>query len=174
MIANAPVRILGVGNVLMGDDAFGPYVVRVLEARFEFPAGVEVIDAGTPGLDFTPHLDGARSVIVVDTVTGGEPAGTIKTYDLERLLAAPPPARTNPHQPGLREALMAAELTDSTPDEILVIGVVPESIDTRTELSPAVAAAVDDVVQMVVTELDRLGVRPGARASPPEPDIWWE
>jgi hydrogenase maturation protease len=174
MTITAPVRILGVGNVLMGDDAFGPYVIRVLESRFEFPDTVEVIDAGTPGLDFTPYIDSARSVIVIDTVTGDEAPGTVKTYDLDQLLAAPLPARTNPHQPGLREALMAAELTDTTPQEILIVGVVPESTETGARLSAAVRQTVDRVVEMVVKELDRLGRPPTQRSSPVEPDFWWE
>ncbi len=50
------IRVLGVGNALMSDDGLGPYVVRVLEAFYEFPADVEVIDVGTPGLDLTPYL----------------------------------------------------------------------------------------------------------------------
>ena len=50
------IRVLGLGNVLMSDDGFGPYVARVLEAFYEFPDDVEVIDVGTPGLDLTPYL----------------------------------------------------------------------------------------------------------------------
>ena len=42
------IRVIGLGNVLMSDDGFGPFVVRVLEAAFEWPPNVEVIDAGTP------------------------------------------------------------------------------------------------------------------------------
>ena len=65
-----PIRILGVGNVLCTDDGLGPYAIKVLEAQFEFPEGVEVLDVGTPGLDFTPYLADARMVIVLDTVKG--------------------------------------------------------------------------------------------------------
>jgi hydrogenase maturation protease len=169
-----PVRVLGLGNVLMQDDGFGPYVVRVLDARYEFPQGVEVLDVGTPGLDFTPYLEESRVVIVIDTVTGNEAAGTIKSYDREQLLQQPPPARTNPHQPGLREAMMATELTDASPDEILVIGVVPESTDAGTRLNPAVEGAVDGVVALVIDHLERLGLTPQVREPQLEPDIWWE
>ena len=62
-----PIRVLGVGNVLCTDDGLGPYAIKVLEAQYEFPVGVEVIDVGTPGLDFTPYLAGARAAIVLDT-----------------------------------------------------------------------------------------------------------
>ena len=45
----AKIAVIGIGNVLAGDDAVGPHVVRVLEAHYELPDGVQVIDAGTPG-----------------------------------------------------------------------------------------------------------------------------
>ena len=52
------VAIIGIGNVLTGDDAIGPHVVRVVEARYALPADVQVIDAGTPGYDLTAFLVG--------------------------------------------------------------------------------------------------------------------
>lgn len=174
VIEPKPVHILGLGNILMSDDGFGPYAARVLEATYELPEGVDVQDAGTPGLDLTPYVAGARAVIVIDTVTGDEAPGTLKTYDREQLLATPPPARTSPHQPGLREALMACELTDSSPDEILVVGVVPESIETGTGLSSAVRASVAPALKTVVKALERLGLVPRPRDEPLTPNIWWE
>lgn len=174
MTAPRPVRVLGVGNVLMGDDGFGPYVVRVLESRLELPPTVEVLDVGTPGLDFLPYLTDARAVIVIDTVTGDHPPGTMRVYRRQELLSAPPPARTSPHQPGLREALMATELTDSSPDEIIVVGVIPDSTATGTSLSPPVRAAVEPAVALVVDELTRLGLAPRQRQHPRTLDIWWE
>lgn len=158
----------------MGDDGFGPYVARTLDARYELPEHAQVHDVGTPGLDFTPYLDGAGAVIVIDTVTGEETPGTLKAYDRDQFLSTPPPDRTSPHQPGLREAMMAAELTDSTPNEILVIGVVPESLDTGTGLSPAVQAAVEPAIETVISTLERLDVTPRLRQPPLDPDIWWE
>lgn len=169
-----PIRVLGVGNVLMGDDGLGPFVVRVIEARYQLPAHVELIDAGTPGLDFTPFLADAEAVIVVDTVAGDDPPGTLRRYDMAQLLASPPPARINPHQPGLREALMAAELTDTTPPHLAVIGVVPQSVETSSRLGPIVRAAVPAVIEAVLAELNQLGVTATERTDPLEPDIWWE
>lgn len=174
MTTAKPIRVLGVGNILMADDGLGPFVVRVLEAEYVFPERVELVDAGTPGLDFTPFLDGAGSVIIIDTVHANGPPGTIRRYDMAQLLASPPPARINPHQPGLREALMAAELTDSTPDELIIIGVVPESIEAVARVGATLRAAVPGVVSAVLAELERLGASPRKRSEPHQPDIWWE
>lgn len=171
---DTPIRVLGVGNVLTGDDGLGPYVVKMLEAGFTFSDQVAVIDVGTPGLDFTPYLANARSVIVIDTVRGNSGPGTIRVWRDEEILAAPPVARTNPHEPGLREALMATELTDSSPEEIVLIGVIPESVEAGTILSRDVKTVVPDVVNRVLAELDRLGVPAHRREQPLDPDIWWE
>ncbi len=169
-----PIRILGVGNVLCTDDGLGPYAIKVLEAQYEFPEGVEVIDVGTPGLDFTPYLADARMVIVLDTMKGEDPAGTLRLLRDGEIVAKPPPSRMSPHEPGLREALMATEFSDSSPDEILLVGVVPETTGQGTRLTEAVKAAVPKVVATVVEELERLGRPPELRDPPGELGIWWE
>jgi hydrogenase maturation protease len=169
-----PIRVLGMGNVLMADDGLGPFVARVLEAEYEFPEHVELVDVGTPGADFSPFLDHAGAVIVIDTVHSDGPPGTLRRYDMRELLSSPPPARIHPHQPGLREALMAAELTDSAPEELIVIGVVPESIEAVARLGATVRATVPAVVAAILAELERLGAKGSRRADPLRPDIWWE
>ncbi len=169
-----PIRILGVGNVLCTDDGLGPYAIKVLEAQFEFPENVEVIDLGTPGLDFTPYLADARMVIVLDTVKGEEAAGTLRLLRDGEIVAKPPPSRMSPHEPGLREALMATNFADSSPEEILLIGVVPESTGQGTKLTEAVRSAVPEVVDAVIVELERLGCPPIRRDPPAELDLWWE
>jgi hydrogenase maturation protease len=162
------------GNVLMGDDALGPHVARLLDARYVTPPDVDIEDVGTPGLDLTPYLDGARAVIVIDTVVADGAPGTIRTYRRDELLASPPPDRTSPHQPGLRESLMASELTSGMPEEVILVGVVPQDTEARTGLSPALRDRLDDVVRTVVTHLETLGVSLEHRNPPEQPDLWWE
>jgi len=169
-----PIRILGVGNVLCTDDGLGPYMIKVLESLYEFPEGVEVIDLGTPGMDLTPYLADARMVIVIDTVRGDEAPGTLRLLRDREVVSTPPPSRMSPHEPGLREALMATEFSDSSPEEILLVGVVPESTGQGTKLTAAVGGAIDKVVATVIDELERLG-RPAIPRQPPgEVEIWWE
>ena len=174
MADSDPVRILGVGNVLCSDDGLGPYVVKVLEAGYEFPEEVEVIDVGTPGLDFTPYLADARLVVVIDTVRGQESAGSLRLLRDREIVAAPPPPRMSPHEPGLREALMATEFAGTSPREILLVGVVPASTEQGTRLSDEVRRSVPGVVDVVLRELDRIGCPATRRQDPAQPDIWWE
>ena len=168
------VVVLGVGNVLMGDDGLGPYVVALLEARYEFPAGVEVIDGGTPGLDFLPYLQGTRAVIIVDTISSSGRPGEVRLYPKQEFFAKPMPPRVTPHQPGIREAMMAAEMTDSAPGELLLVGVVPGNMELATELTPEVQGAVEAVIEEVMRELDRLGVPARRRGKERVPNLWWQ
>jgi hydrogenase maturation protease len=167
------IRVLGIGNVLMGDDGFGPYVVRVLEALYDFPPGVEIIDVGTPGLDLTPYLLDADAVIVVDTVTSSGAPGETRVYDRDEILRYPPQARTGPHDPALKEALLTVAAAGEGPSVVTLIGVIPEWIATGVELSPRVEAAVGRAVMAVVAAFEELGVAPVLRAHPSAPHIWW-
>jgi hydrogenase maturation protease len=167
------VAVLGLGNVLMGDDAAGPHVVARLLSRFTFPPTVSVIDLGTPGLDLAPFLADLRAAVIVDSVRGERP-GDIRIFRLPELLAHEPAPRLSPHEPGLSECLLTLELADRAPGDVVVVGIVPDTIDSRTELSPAVRQALPAAVGSVLRELDRLGVPAEERASPAEPDIWWE
>ena len=101
------VAVLGLGNVLMGDDALGPYTVRVFEAQYEVPEGVEVRDLGTPGLDLTPHLADLTRLILVDTVRSDGDPGDLRLYRLEEVLQHAPGPRVSPHDPGVKEALLS-------------------------------------------------------------------
>ena len=62
------VLIGGIGNVLLGDDGVGPYVARLLDARYEFEDSVEILDLGTPALDLIDQLSSHDAVIFVDSI----------------------------------------------------------------------------------------------------------
>jgi hydrogenase maturation protease len=168
------VGIVGLGGVLMGDDAFGPYVVAALEAAYEFPESVSVRDLGTPSLDMTAYLEGLDALVVVDTIhAAGEP-GELRTYRRAEILRHPVGPRTSPHEPGLKESLLIAEFAGRGPREVLLVGVIPEATETGVGLSPAVRAAVPAAAQLVIAELRRLGREPTPRADAREPRVWWE
>jgi len=169
-----PVRVLGLGNVLMGDDALGPWVVEALLAGWEFPEGVSVVDVGTPGLDLTPFLADADAVILVDTVKAAAPPGTLLVYGRRELAGRSPLPRVSPHDPGLTEALFTLELAGAAPHDIVLVGVVPEKVEKAVRLSPAVRRAVDAAAKEVVRRLSAMGVAPWPRARAAAPAPWWE
>jgi hydrogenase maturation protease len=167
-------RIIGLGNVLMSDDGFGPYVARVLDAYYEFPAGVEVIDAGTPGLDLTPYLLDTDVVVFVDTVKADGPAGSVHQYDARDIVGTAIQPRLGPHDPGLKASLLTIAAAGRGPREVALIGVVPDWLAPGVFLSQSARAAVPVVVRRVIDELERRGASAHARSAPNQPDTWWE
>ena len=170
----APVRVLGLGNVLMGDDAAGPWIIETLLAGWEFPDGVSLVDVGTPGLDLTPYLAEADSVILVDTVQSDAKPGTVRVYSREILFRMAPAPRMSPHDPGLTEALMALSLAGSAPRDVTLVGVVPGKVGMGVGLSGAARAAVPLAVAEVVARLTALGYPPVPRPSAAAATPWWE
>jgi hydrogenase maturation protease len=168
------IGLLGIGNVLMGDDALGPYVVKLLDAGWELPAGVEVAELGTPGADLSLHLEGLDAAVVVDTVKlPGEP-GEIRLLGKAQLLSKRPLLPASPHEPGLREALFALEFTGGAPPDVRLVGVIPASVELGVGLSPRVRAALPGALDAVLRELAALGAAATPRAEPRAPDLWWE
>lgn len=168
------IAVLGIGNVLMRDDAFGPYVVRVLDASFEFPGTVSLVDAGTPGRDLAFHAEGRDVLIVVDAVHAPGPPGELRLYPLEEILRAPPTQTTSPHEPGLKDALLTLRFTGGAPREGVLVGVIPENVETGVGLSPPVRAAVPRAAKEVLSLLRERGVCVRDRVPAATPDIWWE
>jgi hydrogenase maturation protease len=168
------VRIIGLGNVLMSDDGFGPYAARVLDAHYEFPDNVRIVDAGQPGVDLVPSLANADVVILIDTVKENGTPGDIQTYPLDEILESEPHSPLCPHDPGISEALMSVSAAGAMPRHVVLLGVVPEWIATGVCLSDCVRAAIEPVIGLTITELDRLGIRAKRRATPRDPDTWWE
>lgn len=168
------VAVLGLGNVLMEDDALGPHVIDALRRGFDFPEGVIVQDLGTPGLDLAPFLSGLRAAIFVDTVASGDPPGTVRIYRREEILKVSPQPRLSPHDPALKETLLALDFEGSGPGEVVLVGVVPNSTTTRLGLNPEVRRAIPAAVAEVLRELAQLGVaaRPAAASEPGA--AWWE
>jgi len=167
------IYVLGIGNVLMGDDGFGPSVVRAFEAAYDAGPGVEVVDVGTPGLDLMPWLFDAERVIIVDTVKADAPPGSMRVYDKAAILKYAPSVRVGPHDPGVKDALHAVEFAGRGPLTVTLVGVVPGSVGMGTELTPMVAKAIPQAIERIVKTLGGFGqtVRRRRDAAPISP--WW-
>lgn len=145
------MRIIGVGNPLMADDGLGIVAAERL-AAMDWPPGVEVLDGGTGGLTLLDLFCGARAVILLDAVAMGATPGTLRRFsagDLAGLAAAAPGLSL--HGGGLAEVLaLARELGQLPP--LVLFGVEPARVELGLGLSPAVAAALADLLAAVREE----------------------
>jgi hydrogenase maturation protease len=163
----------GIGNVLLGDDGVGPYVVQLLLSRYTFPENIEVVDLGTPALDLTHRIVGRHALILVDSVVSDAEPGTIVLYRKEDILRVAPAQRLDPHSPALSECLLAAEMLGATPDNVWLIGIVGESYEPGHRFSDVVQQAADKAIDAILDELTRAGFLFERKSAPDEPAIWW-
>jgi hydrogenase maturation protease len=151
--AEVSAVVLGVGNVLLGDDGVGVHVARVLEAEGGLPEGTRVLDGGTLGLDLLPMLDGARSVVIIDALDSGAPPGTVTVLHGDEVGAVLAGA-LSAHQVGVADLLAAARLTGRLPAHLALVGVQPAAIEVRLDLTAALRDAVPTVIASVRQELE--------------------
>jgi hydrogenase maturation protease len=163
--------VLGLGNVLMGDDGWGPVVVDAFEAEYVAGPSVQVVDLGTPGLDLSPWLIDVERVILVDTVHADSAPGIIHVYDKASILKHAPGPRIGPHDPGVKEALLTLDFAGRGPRLVTLIGVVPERTTQGVYLTPHVAAAVQPAVDRIAAQL-RAWSEPLARRAADAVDGW--
>jgi hydrogenase maturation protease len=151
-----PLLVLGLGNVLLGDDGVGAAAIAVLCDRYRAPRGVRVLDGGTLGLALLPYLQDARTVILVDAIRADAEPGTLVRLDGDQVAPAVA-ARLSPHQIGVSDLLEGARWLDRYPARLVLLGLVPDTMDLVVGLSRRVAPALDALVQAVVDEAAALG-----------------
>lgn len=163
-----PVVVLGIGNVLMGDDGIGVHVVVALEdaratGRIDLPAGVELVDAGTASLALLPWLADARAAVIVDAATGGGDAGTVVVWrdgEVAERSADENGRRVSP----VGELLAIARLTGALPAALSLVGIEPRSVAPGEPLSVTVAAAVPAAIEATLAEIRRVDALSGSGA----------
>ncbi len=153
-----PIRllVLGLGNVLCGDDGLGAVAISRIRARYEIPEGVSVLDGGTLGLSLLPYLEDAEKVILVDAIRAEAPPGSFVRLDGEEVGPAVA-GRLSVHQVGVADLLDAARWRGRLPEELVLLGLVPETLEVGLTRSARVEAALSGLVDRVVREVSRLG-----------------
>jgi hydrogenase maturation protease len=152
------VLVLGLGNVLLGDDGLGAAAVSRIERNYRIPAGVSLEDGGTLGLSLLGMLAEADRVILVDAVRTDSAPGTLVRIDGEDVMDAVR-ERLSPHQVGVADLLDAARLIGRYPSTVTLLGLVPEFIDLSVVRSSSVEAKLDELVEAVVLEVQSLGYK---------------
>lgn len=152
-----PTLVLGVGNLLMEDEGIGVHLVRALEAEYRFTPDIDLVDGGTAGLELIDKIDGREQVLILDAVEFNmEPGevvhlrnGQIRTQ-LEDKMSL--------HHLGLTDVLSAAELLEIKPPKIHLIGIQPQSLETRITLSPLLKRNLSEYIEIVLDQLGDWGI----------------
>lgn len=144
--------ILGVGNLLCGDDGLGVQVAERLAAQ-RLPPSVRVEEGGTSGLGLAVMLEGYRRAIIVDAIRMGQPPGTWRRFGPEEVRLIANGGLLSLHEPEVANALALAQAVDVLPDEVLFFGVEPADCEWGHGLSPAVEEALPELVENILVEV---------------------
>jgi hydrogenase maturation protease len=142
--------ILGLGNVLMGDEGVGVHVVRALE-KHPIPPGVECLDGGTGGFILLEPLQNADRIILIDAAADGNPPGTV-TRTTPRFSSDYPPTLTA-HDIGIKDLLDAFYMQGGTREVVLYAITIDPRQPIRMSLSPEATKAAAEAEQRILSEL---------------------
>lgn len=149
--------VLGLGNVLCGDDGAGIFALEALRRRHVWPDDVALVDGGTLGLALLPTLESARRVWILDAVMADAAPGTLVALDGAEVEPALRD-RLSPHQVGVADLLDAMHWRDTWPEQLRVLGLVPASLELKIGLSPDVERGLPGLVDLASRELQQAGV----------------
>ena len=143
--------VLGLGNVIMGDEGVGVHVVRALE-KHTLPSGVECLDGGTGGFILLEPLENADHIILIDAAADGNPPGTV-TRTTPRFSKDYPPTLTA-HDIGVKDLLDAFYMQGGTREVILYAIAIDPRQPISMELSIECARAAETATYEILAELN--------------------
>jgi hydrogenase maturation protease len=162
------ILVAGIGNVFLGDDAFGVALAGRL-AQQALPAGVDVADFGIRGMDLAYAMDDYDVVVLLDATPRGQPPGTLYVIEVEVDEGA---AAVDAHGMDPVKVLALARALGGSPPRTLVVGCEPqtrmsgEEEDVVVDMSEPVRAAMDEAVRLVESLLDDLIRKPATEEHP--------
>lgn len=153
------IVVIGCGNLLRGDDAVGPILIRSLWVQ-GVPDDVTLVDGGTAGMDVAFKMRGARQLVLIDAATTGAEPGTIYRIPGSEVEELPPLEGLHSHQFRWDHALAFGHwlLGDDYPKDVTVFLIEIEQTTPGADLSPKVNAAMLEVQSMLNTFWDQSSV----------------
>ncbi len=145
-----PMRtlVLGLGNLVHADDGVGIHAIIRLQKDSRVPPE----DGGTQGLSLIPHISRFERLLVIDAVDVGEKPGTV--IRLEGSAVQDLPGKPSVHQLGFADLVIGLKLLAELPEEVIVIGVQPQSTDWSSELTEPVRECMDQLLAVVIAQLE--------------------
>lgn len=142
--------MLGLGNILMGDEGVGVHVVRALERR-TLPDNVKCLDGGTGGFILLEPMQDATRVVMIDAAADGNPVGTV-TRTTPRFSRDYPPTLTA-HDVGIKDLLDLFYMLDGGREVALYAITIDPHQSITMDLSDTIKEAANVAVAMIIREL---------------------
>ena len=144
--------ILGVGNLILGDEGVGVHVVERLAKR-QLPASVACLDGGTGGFLLLEPMQQAQRVVLIDAAAFDDPPGSVRK--LKPSFTNDYPKTLMIHDLGLKDLLDSLQLMGAAPDILMIAITIDPKQTMNMELSPPVAKGALQAEQLVLEEIER-------------------
>lgn len=151
MSDKAEILVLGIGNILLGDEGIGVHVVRMLEQN-DWPAHIRFLDGGTGGFHLLSVFRQYRQIILVDACLDGNKAGYVNL--LKPKYAADFPQTLSAHDIGLKDLIYSSALLGYLPEIYLITISINPGQPMSMELSPEVENSLEQI-ESIVRDLAR-------------------
>jgi hydrogenase maturation protease len=149
--SNPKTLVLGLGNVIMGDEGIGVHVIRAL-VQHALPPNIECLDGGTGGFILLEPLQNAERIVLVDATADGNPIGTV-TRTTPKFSRDYPPTLTA-HDIGVKDLLDAFYMQGGSRDVVLYTITIDPQQPISMELSEAGEKAAGEAVTRILAELN--------------------
>lgn len=137
------ILILGIGNVLMGDEGIGVHTIKALEKK-SFPEDIDILDGGTGGFHLMAYFQEYKNIIMIDATMDKKPAGTVSL--IQPKFASDFPKSLSAHDIGLKDMIESITILGELP-KIYLITVTIDSIQSmQIELSPGIKEVIPEVI----------------------------
>jgi len=147
------ILILGVGNVLLGDEGVGVHLIEELE-KIDLPPTVELVDGGTAAFDLIPYFQEKKRVIILDALKVSDSPGSVYRFEKKDLLEWRDFPPLSLHQVELPEIFNLLRLLGQEPERIVIIGVVPkEPLSWGCNLSDEVRDKLPSIINIILKEV---------------------
>ncbi|HNZ65517.1 MAG TPA: HyaD/HybD family hydrogenase maturation endopeptidase [Smithella sp.] len=152
------VTVLGIGNILMGDEGFGVHFVRWFAQRHRETHDVKIIDGGTLGYALLDIICSCDHLIVVDVLKVQDTPGSIYRFNKQEMeLHLPPP--TTAHEVTFPDVLFKSELLGEAPETIFLCIVPQDYKDLWMEMSPFLYDKFSEMEKLLLVELAKLNIK---------------
>ncbi len=154
------IIVLGLGNLLCGDDGFGVRVIQSLQASYRFPECCEIIDGGTQGQILYGLLEEADRLLLVDAVDLGSEPASLRLYSQEEIPVWLGTRKLSAHQNSFAEVLALGAIKEILPEEINLLGFQCQQTEFGAPLSESAEASLRPAEQIVLAWLAERAVLP--------------
>lgn len=141
--------VLGLGNVLLTDEAVGSIAVHRLKAQSDADNRLMLLDGGTLSFTLALPIAECERLIVIDAAALGEPPGTFRVFEDEAMDRQLSRHAKSVHEVSLADLMDIARLTGTLPRRRALIGIEPAVVDWGDGLTPEVDAALPEVMNRV-------------------------